>query len=167
MIQIVPLRGEIMGEAVRCALFGHSQIFQSDEVRKKLDEAIRKQIEENGVTEFFVGEQGEFDRMAAAAVRRAKTYAPDIELNLIIPYRTNALQEHKEYYQQYFDTIIYPEPVWGCHYKAAITRRNRWMVEEASYIIAYVIRDFGGAATALRYAQKKNRNIMNLAKDFM
>lgn len=152
-----------MDEMTRCAFFGHSQIYQDEEVRKRLDATIKALIEESGVCEFLVGEQGDFDRMAAAAVRRAKSYAPNIELNLVIPYRTKALQEYKEYYQKDYDTIIYPEAVWGCHYKAAITKRNRWLADEAGYIIAYVARDFGGAATALRYAQKLKRNIINSA----
>ena len=42
--------------------------------------------------------------------------------------------------------------------------RNRWMVEQADYVIAMVERKEGGAYATLQYAQKKKKKIINLAE---
>ena len=45
----IVLGDNIMDEMTRCAFFGHSQVLQTEEVRKRLDETIKALIEENGV----------------------------------------------------------------------------------------------------------------------
>ena len=56
-----------------------------------------------------------------------------------------------------------PECVEKVHRKGAITKRNRWMVEQADIFICYVEKEEGGAYAALEYAQKLNKQIINLA----
>ena len=57
-----------------------------DELAPLLDEAIERHITAYGVSGFVVGHYGNFDRLAAAALRRAKERHPDIDLRLLIPY---------------------------------------------------------------------------------
>lgn len=38
------------------------------------------------------------------------------------------------------------------HYKSAITKRNEWLVDNSDMLIAYVTRDYGGAAQCLKKA---------------
>ena len=80
-----------------------------------------------------------------------------------LPYFSQELNEHQGYYKSSFDDVVIPVELAGVHYKSAITKRNRWMVDESDYLIAYVYPDFGGAYTTLRYAEKKKRQIINLA----
>ena len=63
-----------------------------------------------------------------------------------------------------YDNIIVPFELAGVHYKSVITKRNRWLVDNSDWLIAFVYRDFGGAYTTLRYAEKKGLQIVNLAK---
>ncbi len=51
------------------------------------------------------------------------------------------------------------------HYKAAIGRRNRWLVDCADWVIAFVYRDFGGAAKTVQYALQQGEKVINLAKN--
>ena len=51
--------------------------------------------------------------------------------------------------------MFVPPELLGLHYKHAIPRRNRWMVDRAQVLLAYVTRDFGGAYDTLRYAQTR------------
>nr|WP_303024961.1 aminoglycoside 6-adenylyltransferase [Anaerotignum lactatifermentans] len=37
--------------------------------------------------------------------------------------------------------------------------RNRWMVQQTDFVIAYVIRGEGGAYTAVEYARKKGKKV--------
>ena len=67
-----------------------------------------------------------------------------------------------EYYHKYYDSIIIPECVSGVYPKSAITARNRWIVEESELVIVNVERNNGGAYTAMKYAEKLNKKIINL-----
>lgn len=109
---------------------------------------------------------GDFDKMCSSAVRRAKRKYPDkeIKLVLVLPYLTQELNENRAFYETSYDDIIVPIELADVHYKSAITKRNRWMVDQSKYLIAFVYKDFGGAYTTLRYAEKKSLQIFNLAK---
>lgn len=67
------------------------------------------------------------------------------------------------YCMLYYDKIVIPEQADTAYYKAAIQIRNRWMVDQADTVIAYIRRDFGGAFTSVRYAQRQGKPIINLA----
>lgn len=55
-----------MGRDSVCAFFGHRTV--DEDISDALHKAIRKAIEEFGVTTFGCGNKGEFDRLAAKAV---------------------------------------------------------------------------------------------------
>ena len=61
-----------------------------------------------------------------------------------------------------YDWIIIPEELSGVHPKAAITMRNRWMVDASDYVIACVRRDFGGAYETVKYARHIGRTVFDL-----
>ena len=50
------------------------------------------------------------------------------------------------------------------NYKAAIQKRNRWLVDRADFLIAYLFRDFGGAYETVKYAKKQGKPVINLAE---
>lgn len=148
-----------------CTFAGHREVFKSD-VLNHLDEVISKIISSDDCFCFLVGGMGDFDKMCSSAVRRAKRKYPDkeIKLELVFPYLTQELNENRTFYETSYDDIIVPIELADVHYKSAITKRNRWMVDQSKYLIAFVYRDFGGAYTTLRYAEKKGLQIFNLAK---
>ena len=41
------------------------------------------------------------------------------------------------------------------------SHRNRWMVESADVVVAYVLHDWGGADTTLRCAKQKKNQIIS------
>ena len=109
---------------------------------------------------------GRFDEMCAEAVRKLKEQHPekDIRLCLVAAHLSNQFNTEKSYYQTFYDEILLPEEVEYTYYKAAITKRNRWMVDQADCLISYIIRQYGGAYQACRYAKKKSIPIINVAK---
>ena len=66
-----------------CFFIGNRET--SCEVMPALREAIEQHIVDYGVTEFFVGHYGGFDRLAAKAVPEAKKRHPTITLTKLIP----------------------------------------------------------------------------------
>ena len=148
-----------------CTFAGHREVYQAN-ISEMLDEAISKIINTDDNFRFLVGGMGEFDGMCSSVVRRAKREYPnkEIRLELVLPYLTHELNENKLYYETSFDDVVIPIELAGVHYKSAITKRNRWMVEQSDWLIAFIYRDFGGAYTTLRYAENKGLQIINLAK---
>ena len=148
-----------------CTFAGHREVYQS-----KIDEDIEKNIDHLLQTDnefvFYTGGMGDFDIKCASAVRAAKRKYPNkkIRLALVLPYMSNRLNADKEYYQYNYDEIIIPAELVGVHYKAAITMRNRWLVDRVDCVIAYVYRDFGGALETVKYARKQGKPVINLAE---
>ena len=148
-----------------CTFAGHREVYQAN-IAEKLDEAISKIIATDNCFRFLVGGMGDFDGLCSSAVRRAKRSNPEkqISLELVLPYLTQELNENKQFYETSYDDVIIPIELAEVHYKSAITKRNRWMVEKSDWLVAFVYRDFGGAYTTLRYAERKGLQIINLAK---
>lgn len=144
---------------------GHREVYQPD-VGTRLAAEIEKLLQTDSKFLFLTGGMGQFDGMGADAVRAAKRRYPEkrITLALVPPYFSNRLNTDKEYYQSCYDQIILPAELTAVHYKAAIGRRNRWMVDRADVVIAYICRDFGGALATVKYAQRKGKPIINLAE---
>lgn len=145
-----------------CSFFGHREIFC--DLNSELREAIEIAINEYDITTFYVGEQGSFDRIAKGVVTAMKQKYPQIRLILILPYFTNRLNQYKDIYTLEYDEIIIPSILDGIHPKGAITKRNRWMVDESQLIISYVSRSYGGAYNTVKYAIRKNKSIINIAQ---
>lgn len=149
-----------------CSFFGHRDVFV--DLSDELKSAVEKAITEFGITTFYVGENGDFDRMAAGAVRSIKRRYPNIKLILVLPYFTNRINEYKEIYESDFDSIYIPSELADVHPKGAITKRNKIMVDESDLVICYITREHGGAFNAAKYSKKKNIPTINIGdtKDF-
>ena len=52
-----------MDNKMTCCFFGHREVTHN--IRPKLTAIIEKLITENGVTEFYVGHQGQFDSIGS------------------------------------------------------------------------------------------------------
>lgn len=148
-----------------CTFAGHRTVYDSS-IADKLTAAIQGLLQTDNEFCFYSGGMGQFDRLCEWAVRKAQRENPHLkmELILVLPYLTNALNQNKEYYESSFDGILVPSELIGVHYKGAIQKRNRWMVNHSDYLLAYVRQDFGGAYQTLQYARRKpEMTILNLA----
>lgn len=144
----------------RVALIGHRVIHDIRHVENALDPLIRKLIREKEFVEFYIGRNGDFDIFAASMIKRAtrESGRGNSTLSLVLPYTVKNITDFAAYY----DDIIMPlDP--SVHFKAAITERNRWMIDRCDLLIAYVNTDHGGAYDTVKYAEKKGLPIKNLA----
>jgi len=146
-----------------CCFAGHSRLARVHDLPKRIITVLEALITEEQVTEFWVGNYGDFDRMAAATVRALKTTYPYIRLHLVIPYLTANINRHKEHYYEQYDHILLaeipentPKPLW-------ILKCNQYMIQQSQFLVCYVEFNWGGAAKTLAYAQKqKHIQIYNL-----
>lgn len=135
---------------------GHREIAQTTEVEEWLQTVIRGLIEQ-GATTFYLGGYGAFDGLAASVLRKEKKNHPSIERILVLAY-LNGRQDAVGY-----DGSVYPE-LEKIPRRFAILHRNRWMVQSADVVVAYVLHDWGGAATTLRYAKQKRKRIISYSE---
>lgn len=153
-----------------CFFTGHRFISAND--RKILRNQIRtlcvNLTEEYSVTDFITGGALGFDTLAALTILELKNEYPGIKLHLFFPctdqcakWSVNAqklwndIKLRADDYAYITDTTYVP----GC-----MQLRNKAMVDNAQYCIAYCTRNFGGTAATLDYAQKKGRNITVIPK---
>jgi len=67
-----------------CAFFGHREI--PEDLEPRLRALVRQAIEDYGVTEFWNGGYGGFDRLAERVVASMKTEYPQIKSRLVYAY---------------------------------------------------------------------------------
>ena len=136
---------------------GHSQITKEDKIASWL-RTVTQSLIEQGVTTFFLGGYGEFDSLAASILREQKKKYPQIELVLVLAYLNTGRNTSG------YDGTVYP-PLETVPRRFAISHRNRWMVEVSDVVVAYVLHDWGGAATTLRCAKQKKKQIISYREE--
>ena len=150
-------------QVYRVVLFGHRDFDGHRVLEERLYSLFASLIRTKSFLEIYIGRNGEFDIYAASIVKRVQGAMGkhNSELICVLPYS----QKDIEYYEKYYDSVIIPEHIGKTHPKGAITKRNRWMVEEADLFICYVEREEGGAYAALKYAKKLGKKIVNIAQN--
>ena len=153
------------------------------DVEKPLRAVLERLVAEWGVRVFYTGGMGEFDELFARTVRSMKRECPSLRLVLVMPYLTHKIAIGKKedgtmyggqiaratsigpgrrWHEAQYDEILIPAELEGVHPKAAIGLRNRWMVDRNDIVIAALHRNFGGAADAVRYAEKVGKEVMRI-----
>lgn len=134
---------------MKVTVCGHSKIAFSDVARIEYEKVLTNLIEE-GADEFLLGGYGNFDNISESILFGLKLTYPHIRLTLVTAY----IDQGKDSYL--YDDIEYP-PIENVPLKFAILERNKWMVDNADVVIAYVIIPAGGAAKTLEYAERKKK----------
>ncbi len=140
------------------AFCGHSDFQKTDECEKKLL-GILEELVGDSFADMYLGDYGAFDRFAYECCKKYKEGHPNIKSVFVTPYLSGSKLEHR---RTGFDKILYPE-IEDKPKKFAIAYRNKYMVEQADLVIAYVERSFGGAYTTYKHAKKKGKAVINLA----
>ena len=153
----------------RCCFTGHrhEKLTASKEVvvsklRIAVDEAIR-----NGYTTFITGMAPGVDVWAAALVFEAKKMHPNIKLMAAVPYPK--FGKSRDYlrnleYKRIIEKADYVKFISNSYYKGVFQKRNIWMVDHASLIIAICHKDDGiiiegGAKNTVDYAEQLGREV--------
>lgn len=137
-----------------CTFMGHRDA--PVEIREKLWDEIEKLICD-GVTEYLVGNQGNFDRMALGILREMRICYPEMHHHVVLAYLP---QNNTGEYE--LGETLFPEGLESVHPRYAIVHRNRWLVETSDIVVAYVTHDWGGAAKAVSMAERKGKKIVRL-----
>lgn len=140
-----------------CCFFGHKDAPAS--IISALEYAIENLIQNAGVNEFLVGNQGCFDGMVHRVLKKAKNKYPSITYHVVLAYMPKEKNRYSLY--EYGETIL-PAGIESIHPKFAISWRNKWMIQESDMVVCYVNHSWGGAAQFVEYARKQGKTIINI-----
>ena len=143
--------------------FGHSNFTENLAVKEEIFNLLKERINGEMVT-FYIGGYGNFDNFALKICKEYKS-TNNAKILFVTPYLGDWLNKRKEYFEKEYDEILYPD-IENSPLKYAIIKRNEWMVKRSDLIITWVNVRFGGAYNALLYAKRKNKEYINLFKDF-
>lgn len=151
-----------------CCFTGHRNIPYAIKplIYEKLKTEILKLIDE-GVIYFGAGGAIGFDTLAANAVLELKAFNPKIKLILVLPCKEQtSLWNYKDInvYNNIIrraDKVVYLSEKYtaGCMHK-----RNRHLVDNSKYCIAYLNKVGGGTAYTVNYAKKCGKTVINIGE---
>lgn len=138
-----------------CTFFGHKDTPQS--IKPLIKSAIIDLIEQNGVNVFYVGNHGSFDSMVKSVLAELSESYP-IKYYIVLAYLP-VNQVNSNYLH-----ALFPDGIEYIPKRFAISYRNKWMINESDYVIAYITHHWGGAAQFVEKAGRKGKNIINIAE---
>lgn len=137
-----------------CVFFGHRDCYGLE--KDRLQQAIENLIQQ-GVEEFLVGNQGQFDAMVCGCLRTLKESYPQIQHHVVLAYLPGEKRT-----QPTLENTIFPEGLETVHPKFAIDRRNQWMLAQADHCLCYINHSWGGAYKFAKLAKQKGKHILNI-----
>ena len=137
-----------------CTFFGHRELFEN--LESALYQAIENLIVHESVGTFYVGNHGQFDALVRRVLKNLeKKYS--IRYAVVLAYMPTGKSE----YEDLSDTML-PEGLENVHPRYAIDRRNKWMIDQSDFVIAYVTHGWGGAAKYASLAKRKGKIVYSL-----
>lgn len=139
-------------EVKTCFFIGHREA--PDGLLPILAKIVEQHITKYDVSDFYVGQYGAFDRLAARAVIDAKKRHPKVTLTILLSYypadRLLKLPDGA-------NGSLYPLCMEEVPKRVAIPRANRWMVDHSTHLIAYVWHPASNARKLLDYARTREK----------
>lgn len=138
-----------------CTFFGHRDT--PDIVKPLLREVLLDLIENQGVKQFYVGDQGNFDAMVRnllAELERSHRILYDVVL-AYLPKKADP------FFEAYY--TILPEGIETVPPRFAIDYRNKWLIGRSDIVVTYVTHVTGGAAKYKAIAIKRQKKVVELS----
>ena len=153
-------------EIYTVTFFGHRHIERLNQTMERLESLLRHIIDEHKYVEFLVGRDGDFDQAVSSTIHRLKrNYRSDNSSHIwVMPYMTAEYTENQKCYDEYYDEVEICEESAAAHFKAAYLIRNKYMADRAELVICMIDHASGGAYSAVSYAKKLGKKIINLGE---
>ena len=152
-----------------CCFTGHRDIPFDKRARvcERLGIRIRALIK-RGYTDYICGGALGFDTLAAATIVNIKREHPEIRLFIAVPHPDQSK------FWSFSDRALYSEILKKAdrvfilsdkYTPYCMAKRNKFMVDSSSVCISYLEKASGGTFQTVRYAESKNLNMLNIAKE--
>ena len=149
-----------------CCFFGHKTIFNKENLYERLKIEVENLIKV-GFSSFLVGTHGEFDKIALSVCKELKVKHNHINICVVLTslnklIKKDGFSDVDFYKDRNIETLYYP--IENIHFKQKIIFSNHCMIDDSDIVVCYVnmSKQQSGAKQAIKYAQKKNKEIINL-----
>lgn len=154
-------------KSIACAFTGHRIIADKDIIplQDSLEAAVLE-LAVSGTEYFLCGGALGFDTMAATTVLRIRNAIKKIKLILILPCKNqtaNWKSIDKEIYEKIKELANSVYYISEDYTRECMFERNRALVDNASKLVCFVKRDFGGSSYTKKYAEEKGIEIIELS----
>lgn len=139
-------------EKKACTFFGHRD--SQETIKPKIRAAVIDLIENHGVTMFYVGNQGNFDRLVRSVLKEVTTAYPGVGYAVALAYMSSTTKV-----DDFSDTML-PDGIEKVPKRFAIHWRNKWMIEHADYVIAYIVHSLTNVSRFVDLARIKQKTII-------
>ena len=153
------------------AFFGHRTILNKNDIKERLTTLLKKLLTQ-GFRDILIGSHGEFDEIALeVSLNCKKKIDKNLKVSVVLT-SLSCLNKDKSgfskidfYKNSECETVFYD--IEETYFKNYITFSNKKMIDNSELIICCVDmrRRYSGAKTAINYAVKKNKKIINLFND--
>lgn len=126
-------------------------------IRASLRDTLVSLIEKENATLFYVGNHGDFDRIALSVLRSLKSIYPHIRFCMVLAY-----MPHQQNFPPDVETLLPAQSVQSPP-RFAIENRNCWMLENSDTVITYVTHSFGGAVKFKERAIAAGKRVFELS----
>ena len=145
------------------AFTGHREL-EKDFDYQNLQDFIQDLIEK-GYENFFIGMAVGFDSVCFKVLESLKKSYQHINLIACIPCKEqdrNFSYSQKKDYRKMINNADYKVLISENYTPYCMQERNRFMVDNSSLVVAYMLRHQGGTYNTVKYAQLKGRKIINI-----
>ena len=143
-----------------CTFFGHRDA--PTNYTYELKNILIDLVDNEGVDTFLVGNNGRFDSMVLSILKEFASVYKHITYDVVVS-KMPGKKELEKYSNYDCEHTMYPFILETTPPRFAIDARNKWMVQQADYVVTYVVKNYGGAAKFKEYAEKKGKKVINLA----
>lgn len=138
-----------------CTFFGHRDC--PDGFRPLLRKVISDLIANHDVDMFYVGHQGRFDAIVQGVLHELEQEHSGVRYAVVLAY----MPSERSGPFDLSDTML-PEGIEFVHPHYAISRRNKWMLQQSDFVVAYVSHSWGGASQYVQKAIRSGKTVINL-----
>ncbi len=143
---------------------GEESSFEVQAIKENLRHAVTQAIE-MGYDTFLVGMANGFDTFAGEAVIELKKIYNHIKLVCVLPFAKQEDDEDKisKNYKKLVDNADEVVTLAENYTRGAYYVRNEYLIDNSSLLICFYDGRYGGTEYTIAYAQKKGKQIVNLA----
>ena len=138
-----------------CTFFGHRNCPST--ICESLKKVIADLIINKKTTQFYIGNNGNFDAIVLRMLEDLKREHPHINYEIVLAYIPIDKNIEK------FPNAFIPDGIENVPKRFAISYRNKWMITHSDAVIAYFRKTYGGAYSFFEFAKKKNKLCINIA----
>ena len=150
-----------------CCFFGHRIINETEELKIKLIEIIKKLIVDEKVDIFLFGSKSRFNSLCLEVVTEIKEKYPHIKRVYVRAEYPYISEHYKNYLLESYEDTYYPEKIINSG-RASYVERNYEMIDQSQFCIVYYDEQNApttrksGTKIALNYAIRQSKKIIRV-----